>query len=236
MGYTTEGVRDYAMSGWHTIPALFQNKRMHVGDYMFTERDTVPEEQDDYLTSLFKQSSFKCNAPIKQSVTLGGWGKKWNDQALIYDTEINVNGRFYKYVGDFTSTTEVPRTICCYTIGDEFHTRNIIPNLNVPAPKIARRSRPDDTELIKTDIKDTDNSLMVMMKTALAHKKVTKGIFKAAYDNDSDMHNALFCIEKGDNLSWARFTDMCRRFGLYYSLCVYDDDTASIEEIDTGKQ
>ena len=166
------------------------------------------------------------------------WGKAYKGEILIEGKVLYINNQFYTYAGDFESIEDVPRTICCYTIGDEFHVRNSIPNLDNTNIKLPKRKRPDDDKPINTVIKDSDNSLMVMIKTGLKHKGITKGDFKAAYNSDSDMHNALWCVENGDNLSWSRFTDMCQRFDLDYDLCLYDTDKTSsiniIEEIDTG--
>ena len=161
------------------------------------------------------------------------WIKSWNGNMLIVGQVYQVNGNFYTYAGDFQKMEDVPRMICCFTIGDEFRVRHSVPNFNVPVQKVIRRNRPDDDNPINTDIKDTDNSLMVMIKTGLKHKGVTRGDFKNSYDKDSDMHNALWRIENEDKLSWDRFTDLCRRFGLHYSLSLYDE-VGTIEEIDTG--
>lgn len=160
------------------------------------------------------------------------WVKSFKGEALITGCSYNVNGEFLVYAGDFKSTDEVPRTICCYTIGDEMHCRHVIPNFASPE-KINRRKRSDDDRPIDTNIKDTDNTLMVMIKTGFKQKGITRGDFKEKYTSDSDMNNALRCIENGDNLSWARFTDLCQRFSMYYDLCLYDAD-GQIEEIDTG--
>ena len=161
------------------------------------------------------------------------WIKSWNGNMLIVGQVYQVNGNFYTYAGDFQKMEDVPRMICCFTIGDEFRVRHSVPNFNVPVQKVIRRNRPDDDNPINTEIKDTDNSLMVMIKTGLKHKGITRGDFKNSYDKDSDMHNALWRIENEDKLSWDRFTDLCRRFGLHYSLSLYDE-VGTIEEIDTG--
>ncbi len=150
------------------------------------------------------------------------WMKSYNGELLIVGKTYEVNGQFYTYAGDFDSVDDVPRTICCFTMGDEFRLRKVIPNFNVQQTKVVRRNRPGDENPINTVIKDTDNELMVKAKAGLKYKEVTRGDFKNSYEKDSDMHNALWCIENQDTLSWARFTDLCNRFGIGYTLTIYD--------------
>jgi hypothetical protein len=149
--------------------------------------------------------------------------KTYNNIPLIVGNAYNVNNEFWTYVGDFKSKEEVPNAACCYTIGDEFKIRRSIPNTFAPKPK-DKRKRNDDDRPIDTSIKDTDNTLMILIKTALLHKNITRGDFKASYTNVSDMNNALRCIENGENLSWARFIDLCQRFHIVYNLSIFDDN------------
>ena len=82
----------------------------------------------------------------------GSWMKTYNGELLIEGKIYEVNGQFYTYAGDFKSVDEVPRMICCFTIGDEFRLRKSIPNFSSPAPKVVRRNRPGDDNPINTPL------------------------------------------------------------------------------------
>lgn len=161
------------------------------------------------------------------------WDKTYMGEPLIKGYVYKINGEFWTYAGDFNSANEVPVAMCCYTIGDELRVRRAIPRVT-PGTNRSKRNRVDDGRPIDTGIKDNDNSLMILTKTALRKKGITRGQFKSVYSNDSDMNNALRTIENGDNLSWARFVDFCQRFNFYYDLKLYDTSEV-IEEFDTGE-
>lgn len=158
------------------------------------------------------------------------WYKTYNGEVLVPGRIYNIQGKFWAYAGDFKDSKDVEMFPCCYTIGDELRIKNVVFNTNVVKERPKRKKRTDDDRPIDLSIKDTDNSLMVLIKTALSYKKITRGDFKQMYNNDSDMNNALRCIESGDNLSWARFTDLAQRLNISYNLKIYDKDDA-IEEI-----
>ena len=166
------------------------------------------------------------------------WIKTTPDgQPLIRGKNYFFEGQWWVYIGDVQSSEEVPNIYCCYTIGNKIKIhRGITQMTNISKEKI-KRKRADDSRPINTDIYDQDSPLMVLMKTALQKKGITRGDFKALYtnscDSDSDMNNALRQIETQNNLSWARFTDLADRLGLDYSLDLYDKNGV-IESVDTG--
>lgn len=167
------------------------------------------------------------------------WIKTTPDgQPLIRGKSYFFEGQWWVYIGDVQSSEEVPNIYCCYTIGNKIKIhRGITQMTNIPKEKI-KRKRVDDSRPINTDISDQDSPLMVLMKTALRKKGITRGDFKMLYSNDgfstdSDMNNALRQIETQNNLSWARFTDLSDRLGLDYSLNLYDKQGV-IESVDTG--
>lgn len=166
------------------------------------------------------------------------WIKTTPDgQPLIRGKSYFFEGQWWVYIGDVQSSEEVPNIYCCYTIGNKIKIhRGITQMTNIPKEKI-KRKRVDDSRPINTDISDQDSPLMVLMKTALRKKGVTRGDFKMLYSDgfstDSDMNNALRQIETQNNLSWARFTDLSDRLGLDYSLNLYDKQ-GIIESVDTG--
>lgn len=166
------------------------------------------------------------------------WIKTTPDgQPLIRGKSYFFEGQWWVYIGDVKSSEEVPNIYCCYTIGNQIKIhRGITQMTAIPKEKI-KRKRADDGRLINTDISDQDSPLMVLMKTALQKKGITREKFKelynTPYDNDSDMNNSLRQIETQNNLSWARFTDLSERLGLDYSLNLYDK-SGVIESVDTG--
>lgn len=163
--------------------------------------------------------------------------KIWEGEPLIkgnvyfLKTPSNPNGAYYRYVGEIENVAEIQNITCCYTIGDRLLVHVYKPDINKPG-KIEKRKRSDDERLIDTEIKDTDNELMVCIKSVIKELGITRGDFKALYDNISDMNNSLRCIEKGENLSWSRYIDLCRRLGVSYVLRMYKD-VDMLEEIDT---
>lgn len=171
------------------------------------------------------------NAPLSNLTADGKfWSKTWSGYPLIIGNVYSVANEFWVYAGDFVHKKDVPNVPCCYTMGDEFRIRRITPNTFAPKPK-DKRKRNDDDRPIDTEIKDNDNTLMILIKTALKHNDVTRGDFKLLYQNVSDMNNSLRCIENGENLSWARFVDLCRRLGVTYDLSIYANDQTKILQI-----
>jgi hypothetical protein len=157
------------------------------------------------------------------------WYRTWNDEILIKGNVYKINNEFCVYAGDFRFKSEVPRVNCCYTIGDVMMIRHVKINERQELPATERRRHYEDERPIDTTIKDIDNNLMVLIKTALQAKNITRGDFKILYPNVSDMNNILRCIEKGDNLSWARFTDLVSKLGITYNLSIYSDNEKLIE-------
>jgi hypothetical protein len=158
------------------------------------------------------------------------WYKTWNGEILIVGNVYKVGSEFYVYAGDFKSREEVPRVSCCFTIGDVLKTKRIEINTQQELPLKERKRRTDDDRPIDTTIKGTDNTLMILVKSVIQKKNITRGHFKEFYQNVSDMNNILRCIEKGENLSWTRFNDLIEKLNASYKLSVYDEDDTVIEE------
>jgi hypothetical protein len=160
------------------------------------------------------------------------WHKTWNDEILIVGNVYKINNEFCVYAGDFRSTDEVPRLFCCYTIGDMMRVRHIKLDPLAEIPLKERRRRIDDDRPIDTTVKDSDNSLMILIKVALQKNNITRGDFRVLYPNTSDMNNILRCIEKGDSLSWARFTDLLEKLKGTYRIITYDENHNEISKLE----
>jgi hypothetical protein len=149
--------------------------------------------------------------------------KTWNNEILIRGNVYKINNEFCVYAGDFNNKDEVPKVFCCYTIGDTMKVRRIKTDFNSSVPLRNRKRRSEDDRPIDTRVKDTDNTLMVLIKASLQHKNVSRGDFRKLYPNISDMNNVLRCIEKGDNLSWTRFNELLEKLSMTYELDVKDN-------------
>lgn len=157
------------------------------------------------------------------------WLKTTPDgKRLVVGNQYCFNGKWWVYVGDYNSQSEAPNMNCCYTVGNRIYTRTKTQVTIMPREKI-KRKRADDGRPINTDINDEDGGLLVLMKTALKKKEVTRSDFKQLYDNDSDMNNSLRQIEAGNTLSWGKFTDLADRMHLPYKLQLFNTDGSVIE-------
>jgi hypothetical protein len=152
------------------------------------------------------------------------WSKTWNNEMLIIGNIYKVGNEFCVYVGDFKSEDDVPIVFCCYTLGDEMRVRHLTLDAKSEIPVKERRKRADDDRPIDTTIKNTDNTLMLLIKSALQQKNITRGDFRRLYPNTSDMNNILRCIENGERLSWPKFTDLAEKLHITYSLEIFDED------------
>jgi hypothetical protein len=155
------------------------------------------------------------------------WYKTWNGEILIVGNIYKINSEFCVYAGDFKYKEEVPLTFCCFTMGDTLRVRHVKANANseTELPLKERRKRTDDDRPIDTTSKDADNALMLFIKAALQFKNITRGDFRRLYPNLSDMNNILRCIEKGDNLSWRRFTELIDKLNVIYHLDIFDNES-----------
>ena len=145
-------------------------------------------------------------------------------ERLIVGKQYLFLGRYWVYAGDFNDIREVPNIHCCYTIGNQIRVHTgVSPAMNLERKKI-KRKRQDDGRKINTDISDQDNDLLTLVKTVIKTKDITRGDFKQAYDNDSDMNNYLRHIETQNTLSWPRFTDLHDRIKFGYKLTVFDEN------------
>jgi hypothetical protein len=169
-------------------------------------------------------------APISDFNDGKNWYKTWNDQVLVVGNVYKINNEFCVYAGDFKTKEEVPKSFCCYTIGDTMRVRHTIINDKAEIPLRERRKKTEDDRVIDTTSKDTDNTLMVLIKSALQHKNISRGDFRRIYPNLSDMNNILRCIEKGDTLSWGRFNDILEKLDMTYSLSIFDENKEIINK------
>jgi hypothetical protein len=158
------------------------------------------------------------------------WYKTWGGEILIPGNVYKVKDEFCVYAGDFNSKKEAPIAFCCYTIGDELKVRHVAIDSQVELPLKERRRKSDDDRPIDNTIKDADNTLMILIKTAVQFKNITRGDFRQLYPNLSDMNNILRCIEKGDNLSWGRFTDLIDKLNISYDLSIFNEDDQIIHK------
>ena len=173
-----------------------------------------------------QQNMMPGNVPYQTSPVQSGENevkiyKTYKGRPLIVGNPYKVEDSWYIYMGDFVNETLVPNVVCCYTIGDGFYIRSSTPDFNRPIMP-QRRRRADDDVKIKAPIKDTDNTLMVLIKTLIDKKNITRGDFKELYTNVSDMNNVLRCIISDENLSWARFTDLCDKLDVQYDMTIRD--------------
>jgi hypothetical protein len=153
------------------------------------------------------------------------WYKTWNGEVLVVGNIYKVNNEFCVYAGDFKNKEDVPQVFCCYTIGDIMKVRHVKIDITQELPLRNRKKRTEDDRPIDTTSKDSDNTLMLLVKSAIQYRNITRGDFRRMYPNISDMNNILRCIEKGDILSWPRFNDLIDRMNVSYKLSVFDNET-----------
>jgi hypothetical protein len=179
---------------------------------------------DERILNDIKAMQF--NGPSVNLNNKDEWLKTWEGEILIPGNVYKIKNEFCVYAGDFKSKDEAPKVFCCYSIGDLLKIRHIEVNINSEneLPLKERRKRVDDDRPIDTTIKDSDNTLMLLIKTAMQYKNITRGDFKRFYPNISDMNNILRCIERGEHLSWLRFCDLIDKMGVRYELQIFDDD------------
>jgi hypothetical protein len=183
----------------------------------------IKEVKDRVLNDIMKTSQF--SSPFVNLDNKKEWLKTWDGEVLIPGNIYKVRNEFCVYAGDFTTTGEVPKVFCCYTIGDQMKVRHVEVDIHnsEELPFRERRKRVDDDRPIDTTVKDTDNTLMLLIKGALQYRNITRGDFKRFYPNISEMNNILRCIEKGENLSWVRFTNLIEKLEIFYRLSIFDD-------------
>lgn len=145
-------------------------------------------------------------------------------EPLIVGKQYLFKDRYWVYAGDFNNINEVPNIHCCYTIGNQIRVHSSVSPAISPERKKIKRKRVDDCRKIATDISDQDNDLLTLVKEVITTKGITRGDFKQAYDNDSDMNNCLRHIETQNTLSWPRFTDLHDRIKFGYKLTVFDEN------------
>jgi hypothetical protein len=206
---------------------LLSNKDPSMQRYSFMSELKL---EDRILQDIINKTQF--TSPYVDLNNKNEWLKSYKGEILIPGNVYRIQNEFCVYAGDFKSKEDVPKVFCCYTIGDLLKIRHIEVNLDLQneLPLKERRRRTDDDRPIDTTIKDTDNTLMILIKSALQYKNITRGDFKRYYPNISEMNNILRCIEKGENLSWPRFMDLIDKIGVCYTLSIDDNDDIPIIE------
>jgi hypothetical protein len=141
---------------------------------------------------------------------------------VIVGNLYELKGSLYEYVGEFMHTKDpaIPHKRCCYSIGDKMY-RHTIEYVAREPPKPDKKRRDADDRPIDTTVRDSDNTLMVLAKQVIKGEDITHNEFKELFESPSDFNNFLRQIERCDNLSFNRFTELLDRLGLEYDLNVY---------------
>jgi hypothetical protein len=105
-------------------------------------------------------------------------------------------------------------------VGEGIYARKITYAPPPDAP-LQKKHRDSDDRPIDTSVKDNDNELMAIAKQVIKREEITHNEFKNLFESSSDFNNFLRQIERCDNLSFNRFTELLKRLGLEYSLDVY---------------
>lgn len=145
---------------------------------------------------------------------------------------IVINGAYYIFLGIFNDATKVPNVNCVYITGGEVHVRSVkrsnIPKANNTVVEAPENHMNGDDALLKIEIRNEDDELMVVMKSLIIEKGVTVGEFKRLYGEErkTDMNNDKSRLENKETLSWNKFKYLLELLGHKYDLLVYasEDD------------
>lgn len=145
--------------------------------------------------------------------------------------KIIINGIYYIFLGIFDNERDVPNVTCIYIINNIIKTKYIsrphvskIKNPNIKQP--ADIETVGDKQLLKLNINDDDDELMVIMKSILIKKEINIGQFKKMYgeENKTDMNNDKSRLENKNTLSWGKFKFLLNKLSLDYDLIIYDNE------------
>lgn len=147
---------------------------------------------------------------------------------------LNLQTGFYKYMGNFKTIDDVPKTSCLYTINNDLYIRRVdlyrLQMMKVEKEKSKKEI--DDSNKLDLVVNPGDDTPLIIVKELL--KGFTKNTFRKLFEDDSDMNNMRRAIEKSPNgqLSLNRFRDILDKLGLKYKIFVYEDSTEPNEKLD----
>lgn len=147
---------------------------------------------------------------------------------------LNLQTGFYKYMGNFKTIDDVPKTSCLYTINNDLYIRRVdlyrLQMMKVEKEKSKKEI--DDSNKLDLAVNPGDDTPLIIVKELL--KGFTKNTFRKLFEDDSDMNNMRRAIEKSPNgqLSLNRFRDILDKLGLKYKIFVYEDSTEPNEKLD----
>lgn len=154
------------------------------------------------------------------------------NEIIIQKNEyLRIDSRYYKYIGNVQTITEVPDSDCLYTIDGLLYIRKVnYERLQRMKAKAEPVKEIDDSDELDLEVKPGDDSTLIIVKELL--KGFTKNSFRKLFDNDSDMNNVRRAIEKSPNgqLSLNRFRSILEKLGLKYKIIVYEDDNAKTSQ------
>ena len=140
------------------------------------------------------------------------------------------NGIYYIFLGFYKDGEPTPNVNCFYIVNNEviFNTidrANIpkdMPNRVVTMPETRMSG---DDQVLKLEIRNDDDYLMIMMKTLLIERGITVGDFKSMYGEarKTDMNNDKSRLENKNTLSWNKFTYLLGLLGHTYELNIFDE-------------
>jgi hypothetical protein len=143
---------------------------------------------------------------------------------------IIINGSYYIFLGVFNDESKVPNVSCIYSYRGDIKLRTVkrshIPKGNNTTPiEIPEDHLNGDDSLLRLNINDDDDELMVLMKSLLIQKKVTVGQFKKLYGEDKkDINNDKSRIENKNTLSWNKFRHLLSLLGHEYEIIIYENE------------
>lgn len=154
------------------------------------------------------------------------------NEIIIQKNEyLRIDSRYYKYIGNVQTITEVPDSDCLYTIDGLLYIRKVnYERLQRMKAKAEPVKEIDDSDELDLEVKPGDDSTLIIVKELL--KGFTKNSFRKLFDNDSDMNNVRRAIEKSPNgqLSLNRFRSILEKLGLKYKIIVYEDDNTKTSQ------
>lgn len=130
---------------------------------------------------------------------------------------VNCGGKYYKYVGEFRSTEDVPNMDCIYRIGMEIYLRQVSLR-EIESDGVVKQKKDDTSGKLNIKIHPSDNELMIIIKELL--KDYSKNDFKNLFDNTTEANNMKRVIEETNELTWKRFTLILELLGLKHRLSI----------------
>ena len=142
--------------------------------------------------------------------------------------KIILNNVYFIFLGIFNTDQKVPNVTCIYIKDDKLIAKYVkqscVPKEN-RVVTIPKTHSVGDDQLLKLNIVDEDDELMMNMKALLIRDQITVGEFKDMYGDDrkTDMNNDKSRLENKHTLSWKKFVFLIKLLGHKYELTIYDD-------------